>query len=138
MSHHPHLTTSPMDPESEKLLDVLISNVLRGGLIVASSLMIVGGIIYFWHATTAPTEYSHFVLEPTQLRTLSGILTLAFKGDGEGIMQLAVVVLLATPFLRVVASLLMFLREKDWKYVVVSLVVLSVLLYSLFAGQTGG
>jgi uncharacterized membrane protein len=127
-----------MDPESEKLLDVLISNVLRGGLIVASSLMICGGIIYFWHATTTPAEFGHFVLEPTQLRTLPGIIALALKGDGEGIMQLAVVVLLATPFLRVVASLFMFLREKDWKFVVVSLVVLCVLLYSLFAGHAGG
>ena len=139
MSQMPEsISPPPMDPEEEKMLDALISNVLRWGLILSTGLMLLGEVIHVVHATEVPSEFTHFTLQSAQLRTLPGIIHLALKGDGEGIMQLAVVVLLATPFLRVLAGGLMFFRQRDWKYVIVSLIVLSVLLYSLFAGHATG
>jgi uncharacterized membrane protein len=46
-------------------------------------------------------------------------------------MQLGLLVLIATPITRVAFSVFAFFYERDWKYVVFTLIVLGLLLYSL-------
>ena len=57
-----------------------------------------------------------------------------FSLDARGIMQLGAVVLIMTPILRVVCSLFSFAIEGDRLYVVITIVVLSVILFSMFSG----
>ncbi|MDA8243889.1 MAG: DUF1634 domain-containing protein, partial [Elusimicrobia bacterium] len=52
----------------------------------------------------------------------------------RGLIQLGLLMLIATPIARVVFSVFGFLRERDWLYVAVTLVVLAILLYSLING----
>lgn len=47
-----------------------------------------------------------------------------------------VLLLMATPLLRIVVALVMFLRERDWRYVWVSLGVLAIVLASSWWGVT--
>jgi uncharacterized membrane protein len=54
--------------------------------------------------------------------------------DGPGLIQLGLLVLLATPLVRVAFSVLAFALQRDRTYVVVTSIVLAVLLYSLAAG----
>ena len=70
--------------------------------------------------------------EPIQLRTISGVLqeTLAFQG--RGIIQLGLLLLIATPVARVALSIFGFAAERDRMYVVFATIVLVILLYSLF------
>jgi len=56
----------------------------------------------------------------------------ALKLDGAGLMQLGVVLLILTPVTRVLFTLFAFLYKRDWLYVVVTIIVLSVLCYGLF------
>jgi uncharacterized membrane protein len=70
--------------------------------------------------------------EPSRLRSVSGILTLALQGDPRGIISLGILLLIATPILRVAFSVWAFARERDRLYVGITLVVLTLLLYSLF------
>ena len=51
---------------------------------------------------------------------------------GRGIIQLGLLLLIATPVARVVFSVIGFVRQRDFVYVVLTLIVLAVLLYSLF------
>jgi len=46
-------------------------------------------------------------------------------------------VLIATPIARVVFSLLAFLWQRDWTYVMVTAIVLGLLVYSLFGRHSG-
>jgi uncharacterized membrane protein len=133
MSQQRETTTSGPDQQDLKM-DLLISNVLRFGLIAASSLMIVGAFVTFRHFTGPNPHLEHFNVEPENLRTIGGIFRLAKSGNGVGIMQLAVLILMATPFLRVACAALGFASQRDWKYVVISLIVLLALLYGLYAG----
>ena len=48
--------------------------------------------------------------------------------------QLGLLLLIATPILRVAVSTFDFLRERDWLYVTVTLIVLAVLIYGLMSG----
>jgi uncharacterized membrane protein len=50
-------------------------------------------------------------------------------------LALGLLVLIATPILRVVGSILAFLYERDWRYAGVTTVVLIVVLISLLLGK---
>jgi uncharacterized membrane protein len=82
------------------------------------------------HGSSAP-NYAVFRGEPVDLRTVSGIVRDAFSLRTRGIIQLGLVLLIATPVARVAFSVLAFALERDWLYVVVTLIVLGVLIYSL-------
>jgi uncharacterized membrane protein len=70
------------------------------------------------------------------LKTLRGIYGSALKLSGRGIIQLGLLLLIATPVARVAFSVWGFAAEHDRMYVVFTLMVLAILLLSLagFAG----
>ena len=72
--------------------------------------------------------------EPTDLRTPSGVLAEAVRLQGRGIIQLGLLILLATPLARVAFSVFAFTMERDRLYVIVTLIVLAVLAFSLAGG----
>jgi uncharacterized membrane protein len=50
------------------------------------------------------------------------------------LIQLGLLLLIATPVARVLFSVLAFIYEKDWTYVGITMIVLTLLCYSLFGG----
>ena len=66
---------------------------------------------------------------------MTGIVADAVALSGRGIIQLGLLLLIATPVMRVAVSLAAFLLERDWTYVVATLIVLSLLIYSLLGGS---
>ena len=53
-------------------------------------------------------------------------------GHGRGLIQLGVLLMIATPVIRVVFAVVAFALEKDWIYTGVSCFVLAILTYSQF------
>ena len=120
---------------SDKRTEVVISVLLMAGVLLAAGVVLLGGIIFLAaHGTFVPS-YHVFQGEPTDLRTLSGILHDAFTFKGRGIIQLGLLILIATPVARVVFSIYAFAMEHDSLYVVVTLIVLAVLVFSLTGGH---
>jgi uncharacterized membrane protein len=105
---------------------------LRAGVMLAATVVIVGGVVFLVRNGLSPTSYHVFVGEPSELRSLRGILGAAFRGRGEGIIQLGLSLLIATPVARVAFSAFAFALERDWLYVAIAGFVLLLLLYSLF------
>jgi uncharacterized membrane protein len=119
---------------TERRVDEIIGTLLRIGVIVAAALVLSGGALYLVrHGSTIP-DYRAFHGEPAYLRGVSGILSAARTLDGPGLIQLGLLVLLATPLVRVAFSVLAFALQRDRTYVVVTSIVLAVLFYSLAAG----
>jgi uncharacterized membrane protein len=116
--------------QSDKRIDELMGLLLRSGVILAASIVLVGGVVYLAR-NPYPADYRVFQSEPQNLRTVKGILSEAMAFRGRGLIQLGLLVLIATPIARVVFSVFAFLYERDWKYVVFTLIVLCLLLYSL-------
>lgn len=120
---------------SDKRTEVVISVLLMAGVLLAAGVVLLGGIIFLAaHGTFVPS-YHVFQGEPTDLRTLSGIFHDAFTFEGRGIIQLGLLILIGTPVARVVFSIYAFAMERDSLYVVVTLVVLAVLVFSLTGGH---
>lgn len=111
-----------------------IGNLLRVGVATAGAVVLVGGVLYLArHGTEAPS-YHVFRGEPSQFRSVGGILGSAAQRGGRGIIQLGLLLLIATPIARVAFAALGFAMERDRAYVVVSLIVLATLLFSLAGG----
>ncbi|HUZ64940.1 MAG TPA: TSUP family transporter [Acetobacteraceae bacterium] len=116
--------------------EIIISNVLRGGVLISVFLILAGLGSFFVHqllghavATTFPD-------------TLDGVFTQVTTGQPLAIAMLGLLVLLATPVLRVAVSIIAFYIERDDTYVAITALVLAILLFSIFAvgywlGQPG-
>jgi uncharacterized membrane protein len=73
--------------------------------------------------------------EPVDLRSVSGIVRDALALRERGLIQLGLLLLIATPVARVAFSVAAFAMQRDRLYVVVALIVLAVLMYSLMGGR---
>lgn len=109
----------------------LIGNLLRAGVIASALIVLAGGVLYLVHEGRARPDYGTFRGQPAYLTSVSGVVSATLKLDSNGLMQLGLMLLVLTPIARVVLSAYAFFREGDNTYVVVSLIVLAILIYSL-------
>ena len=119
---------------TDEQMDRIISVLLRSGVLISALVVLVGGIFYLIRYGAALPEYGVFRGEPADLRSVSGIVKDVLSFKSRGIIQFGLLLLIATPVARVAFSLLAFALQRDRTYVVVTLIVLSVLLYSLAGG----
>lgn len=117
---------------TDQNLEVIIANLLRAGMTLAATVVIVGGLVFLVRHGLSPASYHVFAGEPVELRNLKGIFGAAFRGSGQGIIQLGLLLLIATPVARVAFSAFAFAHERDWLYVSIAGFVLVLLLFSLF------
>ena len=121
----------PSREEADDAFDAALGLVLRTGVTVSALVVLAGAVLYLArHGGEAP-RYHLFVGEPGELRSIRGILGEVRAQSGRGLIQLGLVLLIATPVARVVFSVLGFARQRDWLYVAVTLVVLGLLAFSL-------
>jgi len=122
-------------PGTEERLDSMVSFVLRLGVNLAAAIVLVGAVVFLYRHGHELPHYAVFRGEPSDLRTIGGIFRDAAALSGRGLIQLGLLVLVATPVARVALSLVVFAVQRDRTYVVVTLVVLVLLLLSL-SGHT--
>jgi uncharacterized membrane protein len=127
-------TRPPQAGWSDTDVERVIGNLLRGGLFIATVVVLFGGAIYLARHGRELPSYRIFHGEPAQLRSIAGIVEMAQDWLGRGFIQLGLLLLLATPVARVAFSVFAFIKQRDRFYVGVTLVVLAVLLYSILGG----
>ncbi|MGC2163770.1 MAG: DUF1634 domain-containing protein [Silvibacterium sp.] len=118
---------------TDERLEIAIGRMLQTGVLLAAAVVLVGGVLYLLHAPAGPrTDYSHFHGVAEGLKTPSGIWHGVMHGDARSVIQLGLLLLIATPVFRVIVAGVGFLMERDRLYTWVSAIVLAVLLYSLW------
>ena len=120
-----------MKPWTDTKVENFIGNLLRAGVVLSAAVVIFGGVIYLIHHGYQPANYRVFQGEPGELRGISGIIKECRVMSGRGIIQLGLLILIATPIARVAFSIFGFLAEKDRMYAGFTTFVLAILLYSL-------
>ncbi len=127
----------PKDKEQfgDKDLEEIVGNLLRIGVLTAALIVIVGAVLYLANYGTAAPAYSTFKGEPQNLRDIFSILGNITALNGRDLIQLGILLLIATPIARVVFSVFAFARERDRTYVMVTLIVMVILIYSLIWGR---
>jgi uncharacterized membrane protein len=120
---------------TDERFERLLGKLLRYGVLAAASVVFVGGALYLVRYGGSVPAYHVFKGEPTDLRTVSGILADALALRSRGLIQFGLLLLVATPIARVVLSAAIFALQRDGRYVAITLLVLIVLLYSLLGGH---
>lgn len=129
--------TEPKRGWGDLQIEQLLGNLLRAGVLLAAAVVLLGGVVYLIHHGQEPRPALKKFrpdYEPVAFRSPAGIVGEALTGRGRGLIQLGLLLLIATPVARVIFSIFAFGAERDTTYVVLTLIVLGVLLYSLFFG----
>lgn len=116
---------------SDRHLALEVGGILRIGVIVSSAVIALGLVPFIVKEGARHADYHVFRGEPAAFRSVSGAVVDATRADPRGIMQLGVLLLVATPFARVALCLVEFARARDRLYVGVSLLVLLALSWGL-------
>ncbi|MGB8988045.1 MAG: DUF1634 domain-containing protein [Candidatus Sulfotelmatobacter sp.] len=116
---------------TDQRMELLIGQLLRAGVLLSAAVVLLGGGVYLVRHGHSRPDYRVFRGEPADLRSVGGIVRQALALRGEGIIQLGLLLLIATPVARVAFSIFGFAEEHDRMYVVVTVIVLLVLIYSL-------
>lgn len=125
---------SSRGPWSAERTERAIGTLLRTGLLCSAAIVLTGGVLLLVRHGAAAPSYRAFRGEPADLRQVSGIVHAACEGRGRGLIQLGLVLLIATPIARVAFAAVAFALERDRLYTAIALVVLAILVVSLGTG----
>lgn len=120
----------------DQKIEVIIGTLLRAGVMLAAIVVMVGAGVYLVRHGHETPHYGIFRGEPEQLKTIPLIFHATLGGSARAIIQLGLLLLIATPIARVIFSAAAFALEHDYVYVAITLIVLAILLYSLL-GSSG-
>jgi uncharacterized membrane protein len=126
-------------------MEVVVSYVLRAGVIVSAAIVLVGILLFAARQETGYAKVTphhlpgilayHRTSGPGFFPTsLASVARGAAEGKPYAVICFGLLVLIATPVVRVALSVFFFLVQGDWLYVGITLFVLAVLLLSLFTG----
>src|SRR5512147_2510611 len=98
---------------TEERLQSMVSLVLRLGVNLAAAVVLLGAVVFLYRHGHEVPRYGVFRGEPSDLRTIGGIVRDAAAFSGRGLIQLGILVLVATPVARVALSLVVFALRRD-------------------------
>ena len=120
----------------DKDMQVIIGWVLRLGVIISMAIVFLGGMVYLYRHGHSIPDYTVFKGVPDFVHP-SGIINGIMAFRGRAIIQAGIILLIATPVLRVLFSAIGFIIEKDRLYTVISLTVLLIIFISILSGHAG-
>ncbi len=121
----------------DKDIQGLIGQVLLAGTVISISIVFTGGIFYLYRHGHTVADYTKFKGIPAFIRDFSGIVKGIADIKGQAIIQAGIILLIATPILRVICSAIGFALEKDYMYVGISALVLFIIFVSTLSGHAG-
>jgi len=113
----------------------VIVRLLQWGVLAAAIVVVTGGLLLLAQYGHLPANFRQFKGEDPALRSVGGIFRAALSGDSRAIVQLGLVLLIATPAARVALTLGAFVIQRDRLYILTTSIVLSLLLYGLIWGR---
>ena len=130
------------DPAKVRAVELLISRLLRAGVITSLVFVIAGTVLSFVHHPeylTSPPALQRLTTPgaafPRTPREVSdGLVQLR----GQAFVVVGLLILVATPVLRVAVSIVGFIYERDWAFVAITSIVLGMLILSFVLGKTAG
>jgi uncharacterized membrane protein len=129
----PDAPRPPPDPLTPRAA-LVISGVLRAGVLLSAAIIILGVGLFFVHTLAGHSA----AMTRSTPRTAGEVVQGVLHGDPVSVIALGLLVLLATPVVRVSVSLVTFALEGDRLYTAITALVLLILLLSFLSGRAGG
>jgi uncharacterized membrane protein len=125
-----------VDSEKESEFYSIIGNVLRYGVVISFIVIVAGSALLFLENNTGYyalgtaeqlfSRHNRFLIGPVPL--VEGVLS----AKPYAVIDLGLIILLATPVARVLISIFLFAEERRYIFVLITAVVLAILLASTF------
>ncbi len=112
-------------------METVMGRLLQVGVLLASVVVALGGAIYLKVHHGSVPDYRVFASEPVGLRDSGQLFEHVAQGDGVAVIELGVLLLIATPIARVLFAVVSFALEQDWLYVAISVVVFVILVFGI-------
>ena len=121
----------------DKDMQTVIGWVLRAGVLISMIVVFFGGVVYLYRHGQSVADYHEFNGVPDFVQTFPAIIhgVLAFRG--QAIIQAGIILLIATPVVRVFFSAIGFILEKDHLYTGITFIVLLIIIISALSGHAG-
>lgn len=116
---------------SDKQVERIVGILLRTGVVLAAVVVFSGGVLLLARHGHDSIDFRVFRGEPSDLRQIPAIIRQVPKLDPRLLIQFGLLLLIATPVVRVAFTVFAFAAERDWTYVMVTLIVLAFLLLGL-------
>ena len=110
-----------------------MGRMLQIGVTMAALVVLFGGVLYLKHFTGPMPNYQQFHGAPTAYESVLGILAGLGSFDGQSLIALGILLLIATPVCRVIFGVVGFALLRDRFYAAVSVIVLIILMLSFFS-----
>jgi uncharacterized membrane protein len=125
--------------ERVRRVELVISNLLRFGVVASLALILMGTVVSFVRHpayVTSPSELRHLTrpgaaFPHTQHEIVTGVLS----GSGQAIVTVGLLLLIATPVVRVAVSVMAFVYQRDRVFTLITLTVLGLLILSFVLGK---
>lgn len=136
------LDQSPEPDPRVRRVELIISALLRGGVLLSLAFVALGTILTFAHHPNylhSRDEYRRLISEQADFpHTLGAVFSGAGEMRGRAIVMIGLLILIATPVMRVAVSVFAFAYQRDRIFVAITLVVLTLLIVSFILGETVG
>jgi uncharacterized membrane protein len=137
-------TGSGMTEQTNRHLARAVSGVLRVGVLTSACVIAAGTVVTFLSAASRASarrsvpQLRRGILHPAGWyvpHTLGAVVKGVGQGSGPALVMLGLLLLIATPVLRVMVSVIGFTLERDRRFILITLVVLTVLIGSFAVGS---
>jgi uncharacterized membrane protein len=123
---------------TDRQIEKTVALILRAGVLLSGSIVLGGGLYFLARHGSEHVNFRLFQAQPAIDRVVHQIVLGAVHLRARSIIQFGILLLIATPIVRVAVSLVDFAIEKDWTYVWITAFVFAVLMFSLLSGAVGG
>src|ERR1700744_845215 len=101
----------------DKDIQLLLARVLLTGTILSMVFVLAGGALFLYRHGHSLSNYHTFKGVPAFVQHASGLIGGVEAFKGQAMIQFGVVLLIATPIVRVIFSAIGFALEKDYLYI---------------------
>ena len=112
-------------------LERIVSRLLIAGVLLSAAVVLLGGACHLARHGRETADYHVFHEVSEQYRSVRGVMHAIGPSNCAAVIQLGLLILIATPIARVAFSLAGFAFERDRTYVVTTSIVLLILIYGV-------
>lgn len=123
---------------NDQQIERAVSTILRLGVSISGSVVLIGGLYFLMRHGHEFADFHAFTVLPAVDRVAHLIVIGAAHMRARSIIQLGLLLLIATPIIRVGVSLVDFAFERDWTYVLITAIVFVLLMFGLISGAVAG
>ena len=111
-----------------------IARLTWAGVVASALVVVIGVVMQLVRAAPLAVPHAPGGISHSLGRVLGDVLRGVMRGEPPAIIQAGIILLIGTPWMRVALTLFLYLRQRDWVYTVICLILLAVMIAGLVIG----